>query len=251
MQRYQIKIEYDGTDFVGWQYQKNGLSIQEVLQKAIFKFSREKVSVIGAGRTDAGVHAICQTAHFDLQKKIKKSSFLKGVNRYIGNKSVAILDIKKTNNKFHSRFDAKERIYQYVIINRQSPLAFYKNKAWHISKKLNLNLMKKGAKILIGTHDFSTFRASSCSAKSPIKTLKNISIKKKNNKLVLKFISKSFLQQQVRSMVGCIKYLGDGKWKIEDFVHSFRSKKRFNCAPPAPPAGLYLQKIKYSKKLLS
>ena len=172
MPRYQIKVEYDGTNFVGWQYQKNGLSIQEILQNAIFQFSREKVTVTGAGRTDAGVHATCQIAHFDLKKKIKKKNFILGVNQYIGNNSVTILNIKKTNNKFHSRFDAKKRTYQYVIINRQSPLALQKNKAWHIRKKLDLKAMKKGAKLLLGTHDFSTFRASSCGAKSPIKTLK-------------------------------------------------------------------------------
>jgi len=245
MQRYQIKVEYDGTNFVGWQYQKNGLSIQEILQKAIFQFSREKVTVTGAGRTDAGVHAIGQIAHFDLKKKIKKKNFILGVNQYIGNNPVTILDIKKTNNKFHSRFDAKERTYQYVIINRQSPLALQKNKAWHIRKKLDVKAMKKGAKLLLGTHDFSTFRASSCGAKSPIKTMEKISIKKNKDNITLKFISKSFLQQQVRSMVGCIKYLGAGKWNLADFRKSFKSKNRLKCAPPAPACGLYLAKIKY------
>ena len=245
MQRYQIKVEYDGTNFVGWQYQKNGLSIQEILQNAIFQFSKEKVTVTGAGRTDAGVHATAQMAHFDLKKKIKKKNFILGVNQYIGNNPVTILNIKKTNNKFHSRFDAKKRTYQYVIINRQSPLALQKNKAWHIRKKLDLKAMKKGAKLLLGTHDFSTFRASSCGAKSPIKTLKKVSIKKNKERIILKFTSKSFLQQQVRSMVGCIKYLGEGKWRLEDFIKAFKSKKRSNCAPPAPPYGLYLEKVDY------
>ena len=245
MQRYQIKVEYDGTNFVGWQYQKNGLSIQEILQNAIFQFSKEKVTVTGAGRTDAGVHAIGQVSHFDLKKKIKKKSFILGVNQYIGNNPANILNIKKTNNKFHSRFDAKKRTYQYVIINRQSSLALQKNKAWHIRKKLDLKAMKKGAKLLLGTHDFSTFRASSCGAKSPIKTLKKVSIKKNKERIILKFSSKSFLQQQVRSMVGCIKYLGEGKWRLEDFIKAFKSKKRSNCAPPAPPYGLYLEKVDY------
>ena len=245
MQRYQIKVEYDGTNFVGWQYQKNGLSIQEILQNAIFQFSKEKVTVTGAGRTDAGVHATAQMAHFDLKKKIKKKNFILGVNQYIGNNPVTILNIKKTNNKFHSRFDAKKRTYQYVIINRQSSLALQKNKAWHIRKKLDLKAMKKGAKLLLETHDFSTFRASSCGAKSPIKTLKKVSIKKNKERIILKFTSKSFLQQQVRSMVGCIKYLGEGKWRLEDFIKAFKSKKRSNCAPPAPPYGLYLEKVDY------
>ena len=245
MQRYKIKIEYEGTQFVGWQFQKNGQSVQEGLQKAIFNFSREKVVVTGAGRTDSGVHALAQVAHFDLKKKIKRKSLLPAINQNIGNKPVTVLKINKTNKKFHARFNAKKRTYQYIIINRQSPLALQKNKAWHIRKKLDVKAMKKGAKLLLGTHDFSTFRASSCGAKSPIKTMKNISIKKNKDKITLKFTSRSFLQQQVRSMVGSIKYLGDGKWKLDDFKKSFKSKNRLKCAPPAPACGLYLTKIKY------
>ena len=245
MQRYKIKIEYDGTSFVGWQFQKNGLSIQEVLQKAIFNFSKEKVILTGAGRTDSGVHALAQVAHFDLKKTIKEKNLLPGINQHIGNQPVTILKINKVRKKFHSRFDAKKRTYQYKIINRQSPLALQKSKAWHIRKKLDVKTMKKGAKFLLGTHDFSTFRASSCGAKSPIKTMEKISIKKNNTNITLKFISKSFLQQQVRSMVGCIKYLGEGKWNLDTFKQSFKSKKRIRCAPPAPACGLYLAKIKY------
>jgi tRNA pseudouridine38-40 synthase len=245
MQRYKLKIEYDGTPFVGWQFQKNGLSIQEVLQKAIFNLSNEKVIVTGAGRTDSGVHALEQTAHFDLKKKIEKISFLPGLNQHIGNKPITILKINRANKKFHSRFDAKKRTYQYIIINRQSPLALQRNKAWHIRKKLDVKLMKKGVKLLLGTHDFSTFRASSCGAKSPVKTMEKISIKKNKDKVTLNFTSKSFLQQQVRSMVGCIKCLGDGKWNIDEFKKSFKSKNRLKCAPPAPACGLYLKNIKY------
>ena len=245
MQRYKAKIEYDGTSFVGWQFQKNGLSIQEVLQKAIFNFSKEKVVVIGAGRTDSGVHALAQVAHFDLEKKIKEKNFLPGINQHIGNQPVTVLKINKASKKFHARFDAKKRTYQYTIINRKSPLALQKSKAWHIRKKLDVKAMKKGVKLLLGTHDFSTFRASSCGAKSPIKTMEKISIKKNKDKITLKFTSKSFLQQQVRSMVGCIKYLGEGKWNLETFKQSFKSKNRIKCAPPAPACGLYLAKIKY------
>ncbi len=245
MQRYKIKIEYDGTPFVGWQFQLNGSSIQKVLQDSIFALLQEKVLVTGAGRTDSGVHAIAQVAHFDLKKKIEKNKFLRGLNQHIGNKPVTVLKIKKVKKKFHSRFDAKQRTYQYIIINRESPLALEKNKAWHIRKKLNINVMKKGIKLLKGTHDFSTFRSSSCQAKSPIKTLKKVSIEKNGDKVILKFTSKSFLQQQVRSMVGCIKYLGDKKWNLNDFKNSFKSKSRLRCAPPAPACGLYLKKIYY------
>ena len=245
MQRYKIKIEYEGTPFVGWQFQKNGQSIQEVLQKAIFNFSNEKVIVTGAGRTDSGVHALAQTAHFDLKKKMQKKNILSAINQNIGKKPVTILKVNKANKNFHARYDAKRRTYRYLIINRQSPLALQKNKAWHIRKRLNLLSMKKGAKLLLGTHDFSTFRASSCGAKSPIKTMEKISIKKNKDKITLQFTSKSFLQQQVRSMVGCLKYLGESKWNLKDFVKSFKSKNRLKCAPPAPACGLYLMKIEY------
>ena len=245
MQRYKIKIEYEGTPFVGWQFQKNGQSIQEVLQKAIFSFSNEKVVVTGAGRTDSGVHALSQVAHFDLKKKIKKKNLLPAINQNIGNKPITILKINKVNKKFHSRYDAKKRTYQYLIINRQSPLALQKNKAWHIRKKLDIKIMKKGAKLLLGTHDFSTYRAASCGAKSPIRTMENILIKKNRDKITLQITSRSFLQLQVRSMVGCLKYLGDGKWNLEDFKNAFYSKSRIKCAPPAPACGLYLKKISY------
>jgi len=245
MQRYKIKVEYEGTPFVGWQFQKNGQSVQEVLQKAIFNFSKEKVVVIGAGRTDSGVHALAQVAHFDLKKKIKRKNLLPAINQNIGNKPVTVLKINKANKKFHARFDAKKRTYQYTIVNRQSPLTLQKNKAWHIRKKLDVKVMKKGARLLFGTHDFSTFRASSCGAKSPIKTMEKISIKKNKDKITLKFTSRSFLQQQVRSMVGCIKYLGEGKWNLDTFKKSFKSKNRIKCAPPAPACGLYLKNISY------
>ena len=245
MQRYKIKIEYEGTSFVGWQFQKNGLSIQEVLQKAILNLSKEKVIVTGAGRTDSGVHALEQTAHFDLKKKMKNKNFLPGLNQHIGNKPITILKINKTSKKFHSRFDAKKRNYQYVIINRQSPLTLQKNKAWHIRQKLDIKSMKKGAKLLIGTHDFSTFRSSSCGAKSPIKTMEKISIKKNKDIIILKFTSKSFLHNQVRSMVGALKLIGEEKWSIRDLQSALDSKDRSRCAALAPACGLYLLKVSF------
>ena len=245
MERYKIQVEYEGTPFVGWQFQKNGESIQEVLQNAIFNFSKEKVIVTGAGRTDSGVHALAQVAHFDLKKKIERKNLLPAINQNIGNKPVTILKINKINKKFHARHDAKKRTYQYLIINRQSPLALQKNKAWHIRKKLDVKAMIKGAKLLLGTHDFSTFRAASCWSKSAIKTIEKILIKKNKDKITLQFTSRSFLQQQVRSMVGCLKYLGEGKWNLNDFKNSFKSVNRSKCAPPAPACGLYLKNINY------
>ncbi len=245
MNRYKIKIEYDGTPFVGWQYQKKGLSVQKILQDAIFLFSQEKTIVNGAGRTDSGVHAYEQVAHFDLKKNFEKKKFVSGVNKYIGNKPISILEIQKVNKNFHSRYSAKLRIYRYVIINRSSRLALQKNKAWHIKNKLNLLLMKKASKILIGTNDFTSFRSASCGAKSAVRTIKNALIKKDGNKIFLDFSSKSFLQQQVRSMVGCLKFVGEGKWTPEKLKEVMLIKKRSYCAPPAPSHGLYLLKVKY------
>ena len=167
------------------------------------------------------------------------------INQNIENNSVTVLKVNKASKKFHARHDAKKRTYRYLIVNRQSPLALQKNKAWHIRKKLNLLSMKKGAKFLLGTHDFSTFRASTCGAKSPVKTIEKILIKKNKDKIILQFTSRSFLQQQVRSMVGCLKYLGEAKWNLKDFIKSFKSKNRQNCAPPAPACGLYLVKVEY------
>ena len=246
MFRYQIKIEYDGTNFVGWQYQKNGKSVQGVLQKILLQFLKKKIIVVGSGRTDSGVHAIEQSAHIDLEKKIfEKKKFLQSLNFYLRNYPIAITDIKEKDQNFHARHSAKKRTYKYLIINRMSPPVLKKNRAWHIRKRLDVRVMKKGSKMLLGTHDFSTFRTSSCQAKSPVKTMEKISIKKSKDKITLKFVSRSFLQQQVRSMVGCIKYLGEGKWSVDNFKKSFKSKKRSNCAPPAPACGLYLERIKY------
>ena len=158
---------------------------------------------------------------------------------------VAILDIRKRNNDFHSRFSAKMRIYKYIILNQISGPVLEKNRGWHIMKKLDLGLMKKGAKKLIGTKDFSTFRKSSCRAKSPIKTMKLVKIKSSKNKIEIEFRSQSYLQQQVRSMVGCLKYLGEKKWSLKKFESVMNSKKRNLCAPPAPPEGLFLSRVIY------
>ena len=246
MDKYHIKIEYDGSKFVGWQYQNNGISVQEVLQKAFFKFLKEKVTVYASGRTDAGVHAIEQSAHLELKKKIiNKEVFLNSINFYLKKYPVSVLSIKKKENTFHARYSAKKRTYKYIILNRNSPSPLNKNRAWFIKKKLDINLIKKALKILKGTHDFSTFRASSCQAKSAIKTLDSATFKKLGEIIEITFSSKSFLQQQVRSMVGAIKYVGEKKWTLKQFKNNFKSKRRVNCAPPAPACGLYLKKVTY------
>jgi len=243
---YQIKVEYLGKKFVGWQAQKNGASIQETIERILSKILKENIRITGSGRTDAGVNATEQSAHFQTQKAIlDKDVFLSSVNYFLSKFSISILNIKKRSSKFHARYSARERIYNYVIINRFSPLVLDKDRAWHIKKKLNISIMQKGAKILKGRHNFSTFRSSSCQASSPVRTLKKIMVKKNKNKIILTFQSQSFLQQQVRSMVGALKYLGEGKWNLKYFKKVFVSKKRILCAPPAPAQGLYLSKVIY------
>ena len=246
MFRYQILIEYVGTGFIGWQSQPKGKSVQKTIEKSLKKILKEKISVVGQGRLDAGVHAISQSAHFDTKIKILDiNRFLNRLNFLLNKSMISILNIKKRNKKFHSRYSAKARIYQYIILNRESVPTINKNRVWHIRKKINLESIKRGAKFLVGKKDFSTFRASSCSAKSPIRTLEKVNILKKKNQILIEFRSRSFLQTQVRSMVGCLKYLGEGKWDLKKFKNITLSKKRILCAPPAPPSGLFLKKVIY------
>ena len=246
MFKYQILIEYVGTNFRGWQVQKKGKTIQGLIQEKISNLLKEKIILSGSGRTDTGVHAIEQSAHFECKNKIKQTDkFIKSMNHFLNKDGVTILKIRKRNKNFHARFSAKIRIYKYFIINRLGGAVLEQNRCWHIMKKLDLKTMKKGAKKLIGTKDFSTFRSSSCRAKSPIKTMKLVKIKSYKNKIEIEFRSKSFLQQQVRSMVGCLKYLGENKWSLKKFESVMKSRKRALCAPPAPPQGLFLARIIY------
>ena len=186
MHRYQILIEYVGTNFIGWQIQPKGQSVQKLIQNTISKLLKEKINLIGSGRTDQGVHAWGQSAHFDTKKKtINTRKFIQSLNFFLNKKLVSITEIKKRNLNFHARYLAKERIYEFIILNRIAPPSLDKNKAWHIRKKLDFEIMKKGAKKLLGTHDFSTFRASNCYSKNPIRTLKKINIKRINEKIKL------------------------------------------------------------------
>ncbi len=243
---YQLVIEYNGSNFVGWQFQKNGISIQETVEQNLKKIFKKKIRIVGAGRTDKGVHALGQCANFTTEKKIEnKKIFLNSLNFFLKKKGISIIDIKRKKINFHSRFDAKERTYQYKIINRLSNLILDANKAWHVKKKLNIHLLKKGAAILKGTHDFSTFRSSSCTANSPVKKILSVKVRKNKDTILIEFKSKSFLQNQVRSMVGCLKYLSVEKWNLKKFKSVMKSRKRELCAPPAPACGLYLVKVKY------
>ena len=246
MHRYQILIEYVGTSFVGWQIQKKGNSIQKTIQLILSKLLKQKITLFSAGRTDAGVHSNEQSAHFDVKNKIQNiDKMIKSINFFLNPKKISIINILKKNKNFHARFSAKERVYKYFIINRLATPVIENERVWHIRKKLDIKLLKEGAKKLVGTHDFSTFRASNCYAKSPVKKINKINIKNNNKKIEIEFRSKSFLRNQVRSMVGCLKYLAENRWDIKKFENVFKSKKRKNCAPPAPACGLYLKKIIY------
>ena len=246
MYRYQILIEYDGTSRIGWQIQKKGESIQKILQKTFSNVLKEKIKIYGSGRTDKNVHSIEQSAHFDISSKILNiNPVIKTLNYFLNKKNISILSIKKKNNQFHARHSAKKRSYIYLIRNNISRSVLNRNREWHIINKININLIKKGALKLLGTHDFSTFRASNCNSSSPIKTIYKINISKKNNLIKMRFVSKSFLKSQVRSMVGCLKYLGEKKWTLHKFEQVLKSRNRKYCAPLAPPHGLYLEKVTY------
>ena len=246
MHRYHITIEYVGTNFSGFQIQRKGKTIQKLIQSVISKILNEKIIIVASGRTDSGVHATGQSAHFDVSKKINNiNKFIQSLNYFLNKKLVSIKEIKKKNINFHARYSAKERIYKYLILNRLAPPSIDLNRVLHIRKKLDVDIMKKGANKLLGNHDFSTFRASNCYSTSSIRTLKKITITKIDETVIIKFRSKSFLRNQVRSMVGCLKYLAEKKWDIKKFENVFKSKKRKLCAPPANSQGLYLDTVIY------
>ncbi len=243
---YQIIVEYLGANFVGWQNQNNGNSIQSVIEKVLTKILKSRVKINGSGRTDAGVNALGQSANFYLKYKIKnKFKFLSSANYFLRKHEISIIDIKIRNFKFHARHSAKNREYEYVILNRLAKPCIDHNRVWLVVKILDLDKMKKAISYFVGTHDFSAFRSSSCTAKSPLRTINFAKIQKKGNKIFITFKSKSFLQKQVRSMVGCLKYVGEKKWSPYKINQIIKSKKRASCAPPAPPQGLFLKKIYY------
>ena len=246
MFNYLITIEYLGTNFVGWQVQKNGISIQSTIQRALSKALKKRIKINGSGRTDAGVHAKGQSANFLYSHEIKDEyKFLTTVNFFLKDKSISILKLKKKNINFHARHNVKKKIYKYIILNRSTFSPLHKNRSWLIKNKLNFQKMKKGIKFFLGKHDFSSMRATSCTAGSPIKTITRADIKKKKDKIIILFESKSFLQKQIRSMVGCLKYVGENKWNPEKIKSVIKLRKRELCAPPAPPEGLYLEKVFY------
>ncbi len=246
MFRYQIIIEYDGTNHSGWQSQKNARSIQKEIEKSLSKILKSKVNIYGSGRTDAGVHSKNQSAHFDYKKLISdKYKLITSVNYFLNKKNISIKKIVKRNKQFHARYSAKEREYEYIILNRDAPPILDKNKVWYLRSKLDIKLLKKAANKLIGTHNFNAFRSANCQAKSPIRTLKKIKVIKKKEKIFFTLRSKSFLRNQVRSIIGCLKCVGEKKWTMRDLEKVLKSKNRSSCAPPAPAQGLYLSRIIY------
>jgi tRNA pseudouridine38-40 synthase len=245
MPRYRLIVEYDGTPFVGWQRQDNGPSVQAALETAIFNLSGEIVTVTGAGRTDAGVHALGQVAHFDLVKEFKPDKVRDALNHFLRPAPVAVLDAAVADPEFHARFSAIGRHYLYRIICRRAPLTLDRCHAWQIPHELDAEAMHAAAQTLVGKHDFTTFRAAECQAKSPLKTLDKLSVRRALDEIDVEASARSFLHHQVRSMVGTLKLVGEGKWRPRDVADALKACDRSRCGPVSPPDGLHLVRVDY------
>ena len=245
MTKYKITIEYEGTNFVGWQKQNNGPSIQSSIETAVLNLSNENVTIFGAGRTDAGVHAKGQVAHFDINKELSLDTISDGLNNYLKNLSISIIKTEIVDKNFNARFSAKQRQYQYRIVNRRPPLTFEKNLAWGIFKTLNIKEMKKATKYFIGKHDFNAFRSINCQSSSSIKTINSLEIKDQTDNIFVNVSAKSFLHSQVRIIVGTLVDIGKGKIKADEVKQIIDSKDRSRAGPTAPAHGLYLIKVDY------
>jgi tRNA pseudouridine38-40 synthase len=245
MPRYRLTIEYDGGPFAGWQRQDNGPSVQGALEEAIFKLSSEIATVTGAGRTDAGVHAFAQVAHFDLVKDFAPEKVRDALNHHLRPAPVAVIEAAVVAAEFHARFSAIARHYFYRILCRRSPPALERGHVWHVVRALDAEAMQAGARALIGQHDFTTFRSSECQAKSPVKTLDRLEVRRAGDEIHIETQARSFLHNQVRSMVGSLKLVGEGKWRPRDMGRALEAKDRSACGPVAPPEGLYLVRVDY------
>ena len=245
MARYCVRIEYDGGPFCGWQRQNNGPSVQGAIEAAIFRFSGEQVTLSAAGRTDAGVHALGQVAHFDLSREFAASKVRDALNHFLRPAPVAILDASQVAENFHARFSAKARHYRYRIVCRRAPLALERGRAWQLARRLDGVAMHAAAQTLIGTHDFTTFRAAECQAKSPVRTLDRLEVSAQGDELLIAASARSFLHHQVRSMVGTLKLVGEGKWTTRDVAAALAAASRERCGPVAPADGLYLVAVDY------
>lgn len=246
MPRYKLIIEYDGTDFVGWQKQPNGLSVQELIEQAIYSFSKEQAIIYGAGRTDAGVHATNQYAHFELIKEYVPYKMRGAINHFLQPHPIIIKDVFVAEEDFHARFSAKSRSYIYQIFNNDNPSMLLRNLTWHINANLDIKAMQSAANLLIGKHDFSSFRSSHCQSKSAVKTITKITINKYEDGIIKIFINApSFLHNQVRIIVASLVEVGLGKWTIEKFQQVLDAKDRTKAGPTAPPQGLCLTEVNY------
>jgi tRNA pseudouridine38-40 synthase len=250
MPRYKLTIEYDGRPFVGWQIQHNGPTVQAALERAVSKFSGEVVYVQGAGRTDAGVHALGQVAHVDLGKKWETEVVRDAVNAHLRPDPVAVISVETAPDTFDARFSATKRHYLYRIINRRADLTFERGRALRVSKLLNSGLMHAAAQRLIGTHDFTTFRHSECQAKSPVKTLDRLDVRRMKDDIHVLASARSFLHTQVRSMVGALIAVGEGRWNADDVTRALYARSRSACAAVAPAEGLYLVGVDYDEDAL-
>jgi len=244
MPKFKIIIEYDGSNYVGWQKQDNGQSIQEEIEKAIFKLTGEKISLFGAGRTDAGVHALGQVAHFNLQKNFMCDNIRDGLNQHLRPQSIAVLSAEEIQEEFHSRFSAKKRTYEYLILNRRAPLTIDKGKSWGVFKKLDLNKMIFESNFFLGKHNLNAFRSIHCQSNSAIKSINEIKILKKDKNILIRVSAKSFLHSQVRIMVGTLVEIGKGKI-TQSIKKIIEDKDRSKAGITAPACGLYLIKVEY------
>ena len=246
MPLYKLTIEYDGRPFVGWQVQDNGPSVQGVLTAAIEAFCGEKASVHGAGRTDAGVHALGQVGHVDLAKDWNEDTVRDALNAHLRPHPVAIISAERIDDSFDARFSAVRRHYLYRIVNRRADLALERGRAWRITPPLDVAAMQAAAQRLVGRHDFTTFRNVECQAKSPVKTLDQLDVRRAADDIQVIASARSFLHSQVRSMVGSLALTGEGKWTADDVSIALEKRDRAACAPVAPPDGLYLVKVDYA-----
>jgi tRNA pseudouridine38-40 synthase len=245
MPRYKLTIEYDGSGLVGWQRQANGLSVQEILEIAAERFCGRKLIVHGAGRTDAGVHALAQAAHFDLPKEWPTDVIRNALNQHVKPHAVSVIMVEPVADHFDARRSARGRAYRYRILNRRAPAAVERGRVWHVGVPLAVEGMQQGAALLLGKHDFTSFRDSECQANSPVKTLDKLAVTRQGDEVQIEARARSFLHHQVRNMVGTLKLVGAGKWRAQRVGEALEARDRRAGGPTAPPEGLYLVEVVY------
>jgi tRNA pseudouridine38-40 synthase len=245
MTRFKLTIEYDGGPFVGWQRQATGMTVQQALEEAVFRITGETVPVHGAGRTDSGVHALAQVAHLDLEKTITADKLRDAINYHLKPAPIAVVGSEIAAPDFHARFSAISRSYLYRIVNRRAPLTVDRLRAWQISARLDAEAMREAAKVLVGHHDFTSFRASLCQAPSPVRTLERFTVQRIGEEIQIVAEARSFLHHQVRNMVGTLRLVGEGNWTKKDVVDALEARDRSAGGPTAPPDGLYLTGVRY------